>query len=91
MCWPLIIVTVTEVVATAVLLGVSIVLTRRQPLLKPSSMALLACGLHGWTDEEIQGVGAPTDLEEGSKVLWARLEQNEDECLKFLRSDDTKK
>lgn len=54
-------------------------------------MALLACGLYGWTDEEIQGVGAPTDLEEGLKVLWARLGQNEDGCLKFLRSDDTNK
>ena len=40
--WPWIVVAVAEVVATAVLLGVSIFLTRRQPLLKASSMALLA-------------------------------------------------
>lgn len=85
--WPWIIVTVTEVVATAVLLGVSIVLTRRQPLLKASSMALLAFGLQGWTDEEIQGVGAPTDLDDRSKGMWARFGQDEEGYLKFLRSN----
>lgn len=89
--WPWILVTVTEVVATAVLLGVSIVLTRRQPLLKASSMALLAFGLHGWTDEEIQGVGAPTDLEESSKGMWAKFGQDEEGYLKFLRSDGARK
>ncbi|KAK7697374.1 hypothetical protein SLS64_013617 [Diaporthe eres] len=89
--WPWILVTVAEVVATAVLLGVSIILTRRQPLLKASSMALLAFGLHGWTDEEIQGVGAPVSLDDSSKGMWARFGQDEEGYLKFLRSDGTGK
>lgn len=89
--WPWILVTAAEVVATAVLLGVSIFLTRRQPLLKGSSMALLAFGLHGWTDEEIQGVGAPTDLDKSSKGMWARFGQDEEGYLKFLRSDEVRR
>jgi hypothetical protein len=89
--WPWILVVAAEVAATAVLLGVSIFLTRRQPLLKASSMALLAFGLHGWTDEEIQGVGAPADLDETAKGMSARFGQDEEGYLKFLRSDDTRK
>lgn len=89
--WPWILVVATEVVATAVLLGVSIFLTRGQPLLKASSMALLAFGLHGWTDEDVQGVGAPIDLDQRSKRMWARFGRDEEGYLKFLRSDGSRK
>lgn len=89
--WPWILVVAAEVVATAVLLGVSIFLTRRQPLLKASSMALLAFGLQGWTDEDVQGVGAPADLDECSRRMWARFGRDEEGYLKFLRSDDIRK
>lgn len=89
--WPWILVAAAEVVATAVLLGTSIFLTRRQPLLKASSVALLATGLRGWTDEEIQGAGAPADLEKSSKGMWARFGEDEEGYLKFVRSDDARK
>lgn len=89
--WPWIIVVGAEVVATAVLLGLSIFLTRRQPLLKASSMALLAFGLHGWSDEEIQGMDTTTDLDETSKRMWAQFGHDEEGYLKLLRSDDTTK
>lgn len=89
--WPWIIVVAAEVVATAVLLVLSIFLTRRQPLLKASSMALLAFGLHGWSDEEIQGTDTPRDLDEASKRMWARLGHDEEGYLKLLRSDDNTK
>ncbi|KAG8169811.1 hypothetical protein KVR01_000556 [Diaporthe batatas] len=89
--WPWIIVVFAEVVATAVLLGSSIFLTRRQPLLKASSMALLAFGLHGWSDEEIQGTGTPRDLDEVSKRMRARLGHDEEGYLKLLKVDDTTK
>lgn len=43
------------------------------PYITISSMALLTFGLHGWTDEEIQGVGALRDLDESSKGMQARF------------------
>lgn len=89
--WPWILVVAAEVVATAVLLGVSIFLTRRQPLLKASSMALLAFGLQGWTDEDVQGVGAPINLDQRSKRMRARFGRDEEGYLKFLRSDGVRK
>ncbi|KAI3391177.1 hypothetical protein diail_7798 [Diaporthe ilicicola] len=85
--WPWIIVVAAEVVATAALLGLSIILTRRQPLLKSSSMALLAFGLHGWTDEDIQCMGTPRNLDKTSKRMRARFGHNEEGYLKLMRSD----
>jgi hypothetical protein len=89
--WPWILVVLVEVIATAVLLMVSIFMTRRQPLLKASSVALLAFGLHGWSDEEIQGVVAAADLDETARGMRAKFGRDEEGYLKFLRVDGSGK
>ncbi|OTB06327.1 hypothetical protein M426DRAFT_21116 [Hypoxylon sp. CI-4A] len=83
--WPWIILPVTEVVLTAVLLCVSIVLTRHQPLFKSSSLALLYHPLD--RSEEDERVGDVRDsisgLEKAAKGVRVEFRESEDGVLKF--------
>ncbi|KAF2802020.1 uncharacterized protein BDZ99DRAFT_212767 [Mytilinidion resinicola] len=60
--WPWIILPLAETLLTIILLAISILLARHQPLLKKSVTALLVHGLEGWSDDELD-VGRPETAE----------------------------
>lgn len=76
-----------EVLLTVILLAVSINITRRQPLLRQSAMALLASGLEGWSQDELNILGAQSreKLDELAEKLVARLEIDDLGRLRFQR------
>ncbi|KAI2473629.1 hypothetical protein F4781DRAFT_139361 [Annulohypoxylon bovei var. microspora] len=76
-----------EVVLTAFLLVVSIVITRKQPLLKESIIALLLSRLEGWSEDELSVSGPQTreDLDELAEKMIAKLETDDPGRLRFQR------
>lgn len=87
--WPWLILPLFETMFTCVLLAVTVVLTRNQPLLKNSSIALLVHGLAGWTPEELKILQPETaeSLEMLAGDMTARLTKDERGVLKFSRED----
>ncbi|OTA93616.1 hypothetical protein M434DRAFT_30752 [Hypoxylon sp. CO27-5] len=76
-----------EVILTAFLLGLSIFITRKQPLLKDSVTALLVSGLRGWSDDELD-VSRPLTqekLDDLAEKIIAKLEVDEKGRVKFVK------
>ncbi|KAK7956545.1 uncharacterized protein PG986_005767 [Apiospora aurea] len=85
--WPWVLLALIEVVAAAVLVTATIFITRGQPLLKSSVMALLLHGLDGWEEEGKAGsLETEKDLEERSKGMTARLCEDDNGWLRFSKS-----
>ncbi|KAI0842302.1 hypothetical protein F5Y06DRAFT_259489 [Hypoxylon sp. FL0890] len=76
-----------EVVLTAFLLGLSIAITRKQPLLKDSVTALLISRLYGWSDDELDVSGALTQekLDDLAEKITTKLEVGDVGRLKFVK------
>ncbi|KAK6952036.1 hypothetical protein Daesc_006564 [Daldinia eschscholtzii] len=88
--WPWIILPVAEVLITAALLCVSIVLTRNQPLLKSSPLALLFHPLDGYEGDEPvhcmrESIGK---LEKLAKGVNVEFREDEHGLLKFFPVED---
>ncbi|KAI0007464.1 hypothetical protein F4779DRAFT_591790 [Xylariaceae sp. FL0662B] len=85
--WPWMILPLGEVVLAAFLLTISIIITRNQPLLKDSLIALLANRLHGWSDEEldVSGQQTQTALDNLAEKMLAKLEADDKGRLRFVR------
>ncbi|KAI1648340.1 uncharacterized protein F4817DRAFT_71527 [Daldinia loculata] len=88
--WPWIILPVAEVLITAVLLSVSIVLTRNQPLLKSSPLALLFHPLDGYEgDEPVHSMRESIGkLEELAKGVYVEFREDGHGLLKFFPVED---
>ncbi|KAI1654098.1 hypothetical protein F4813DRAFT_382871 [Daldinia decipiens] len=88
--WPWIILPVAEVLITAVLLSVSIVLTRNQPLLKSSPLALLFHPLDGYGgDEPVHSMRESIgNLEELAKGVYVEFREDDYGLLKFFPVED---
>ncbi|KAI0119542.1 hypothetical protein F4814DRAFT_458766 [Daldinia grandis] len=88
--WPWIILPVAEVLITAALLSVSIVLTRNQPLLKSSPLALLFHPLDGYEGDEPvhsmrESIGKLEDLARG---VYVEFREDDHGLLKFFPVGD---
>ncbi|KAJ8119469.1 hypothetical protein ONZ43_g3583 [Nemania bipapillata] len=81
-----------EVLLASILLVATIIMTRHQPALKNSAIALLIHGLSGWADDELQ-ISEPETAQKlqsfacSQMTLFARDEQGN---LKFQKSGETK-
>jgi len=86
--WPWLIMPLAEALLAAILLIISILLTRGEPLLKSSVLALLVHGLDGWTDDELEVEQPETGekLEHLGKGMTARLGPDVNGRVKFVRS-----
>lgn len=86
--WPWIILPIAETLLTAVLLAISILLTRHQPLLKTSVIAFLMHGLEGWSDDELEVASPETtgSLQTIAKGMMASFEEDSQGRLRFMRS-----
>ena len=86
--WPWIILPIVETLLTAVLLAISISLTRHQPLLKTSVIAFLMHGLEGWSDDELEVASPETvdSLQTIAKGMTASFEEDSRGRLRFTRS-----
>ncbi|KAI1868852.1 hypothetical protein JX265_006831 [Neoarthrinium moseri] len=89
--WPWMILPLAETALAAVLLAISIIMSRHQPLLKTSVIAYLTSRLEGWADEELD-VGdskrlTQEKLEELAEGLRAQLEANSEGRLAFRRKE----
>ncbi|KAF2966525.1 hypothetical protein GQX73_g7072 [Xylaria multiplex] len=76
-----------EIILTVLLLIISIILTRKQSLLKESVTALLFHGLEGWSEADLR-VDSPETIEKLSKHasrMKARLAEDGRGHLKFTR------
>lgn len=86
--WPWVILPIAETLFAVVLLGVSIVLTSGQPLLKTSLIAFLAYGFRdGWKKKDV-GISGPEDsaiLKYFARNTSARLVEDGDGELHFER------
>lgn len=76
-----------EVLLTALLLVVSIVITRGQPLLRQSVIALLTNRLEGWSEDELHVPEPQTQekLDDLAEKMLAKLEADDVGHFKFLR------
>ncbi|KAI1414724.1 hypothetical protein F5Y13DRAFT_158200 [Hypoxylon sp. FL1857] len=86
-CWRWMTLPIAEVALTTFLLGLSIAMTRKQPLLKDSVTALLVGRLHGWSDDELEVSGLPTQekLDDLAERIIAKLEVDDGGRLRFVR------
>jgi hypothetical protein len=88
--WQWLILPLAEVVAIVVLLGISIFLTRNQPLFKTSVAAYLLHGLDGWSERElaslIPDMESVETLDHVTKDMVAFLQRDGDGRLKFKRA-----
>jgi hypothetical protein len=85
--WPWLILPLAETLLTVLLLTFSIALTRQQPLLKSSSIALLMHPLDGWSEEELElrSSGPAEQLEHMAKDMTVSFEDNGRDRPKFVR------
>lgn len=86
--WPWMILPLAEVALAAILLTVSIAVTRLQPLLRASPIAYLAFGLRGWSDAEL-AISPPQTackLEHLSEKMVARLDYDDQNQLRFMKT-----
>ena len=79
-----------EAALTAALLAVTILVSRRQPLLKESVIALLASGIDGWHPEKTcNRAGGPhhlrRELDAQARAMWATLEPEPAGWVRFRR------
>lgn len=76
-----------EVLLTALLLVVSIMITRGQPLLRQSLIALLTNRLEGWSEDELHVPEPQTQekLDDLAEKMLAKLEADDVGHFKFLR------
>ncbi|KAI1109789.1 hypothetical protein F5Y14DRAFT_431108 [Nemania sp. NC0429] len=89
--WPWIALPVTEVVLAALLLAISITVTRTQPLFKSSALALLYHGLEDIDkDPGLQGdwENNAERLEKMTRYVNVELRKDANGSLKFVRSED---
>ncbi|KAK8090498.1 hypothetical protein PG994_000003 [Apiospora phragmitis] len=85
--WPWFILALVEVVAATLLVASTIFITRGQPLLKSSVMALLLHGLDGWEEEGKAGsLETEKDLEERSRAMTGRLCEDDNGWLRFAKT-----
>lgn len=88
--WPWIVLPVTEVVFAALLLAISIIVTRTQPLFKSSILALLYHGLED-IDKDVRLRGNwennVDELEEITRHINVELKMDSNGSLKFIRSE----
>jgi hypothetical protein len=87
--WPWLILPLAETALGAILLVITIVITRQQPLLKTSVIAYLTSGLEGWTEDDLD-VARPRNvtqekLEDLAEGMRARLEEDVGGRLRFRR------
>ncbi|KAI0198685.1 hypothetical protein F4808DRAFT_472634 [Astrocystis sublimbata] len=75
------------VLLSAILLVSTVIITRQQPLLKHSSIALLVNRLQGWDDEELDVDGMQTleNLDRLAKRMEARLEEDNNGRRRLVR------
>ncbi|KAI1775622.1 hypothetical protein F4818DRAFT_457840 [Hypoxylon cercidicola] len=76
-----------EVLLTALLLVVSIIITRGQPLLRQSAIAMLTNRLEGWSDDELHVPEPQTQekLDDLAEKMLAKLEADDAGRFRFLR------
>ncbi|KAI1778245.1 hypothetical protein F4818DRAFT_291167 [Hypoxylon cercidicola] len=87
--WQWLILPLFETILTCVLLVVTIILTRGQPLMKNSTIALLVHGLSGWTPGELQLPKPETaeNLDKLARDMTVRWTKDQEGILKFSRED----
>ncbi|KUI72490.1 hypothetical protein VM1G_07622 [Cytospora mali] len=85
--WYWLMLPMAETLLVVVLLGVSMVLTAGEPLLKTSLIALLVHGLDGWTKEDVAIEGREDEhkLEHLAEHMNARLRDDGDGGFRFVR------
>ncbi|KAK8059968.1 hypothetical protein PG996_009898, partial [Apiospora saccharicola] len=82
--WPWFLLALVEVVAAALLVTVTIFITRGEPLLKSSVMALLLHGLDGWGEDGRSGrLETERELDKRSKTMTAKLCEDDNGWLRF--------
>ncbi|KAK8127959.1 c6 and c2h2 transcription factor [Apiospora sp. TS-2023a] len=85
--WPWFLLALVEVVAAALLVTVTIFITRGEPLLKSSVMALLLHGLDGWGEDGRSGsLETERDLDKRSKRMTAKLCEDDNGWLRFANA-----
>ncbi|KAK7927503.1 hypothetical protein PG985_004501 [Apiospora marii] len=85
--WPWFLLALVEVVAAAVLVTATIFITRGEPLLKSSVMALLLHGLDGWGEDGRSGrLETEKDLDARSKAMKAQLCEDDNGWLRFANT-----
>lgn len=79
---------IAEVLLTTTLFVVTIIITRKQPLLKQSLIALLMNRLEGWPDDELNVLEPQTQekLDVLAKKMLAQLKANDQDHLRFFKS-----
>jgi hypothetical protein len=89
--WPWITLNLVLVALVAVLLVITIIQTRSEPLLKSSLTALLFYGLEGWSEDEISSLLPPKasaeGFESGSENFIVTLVEKPNSRLVFLKAD----
>ncbi|KAI3316598.1 hypothetical protein HD806DRAFT_424441 [Xylariaceae sp. AK1471] len=85
--WAYLILPFSVTLFSAVLLGITIIVTDKQPLLKNSLIALLVNRLQGWDDEELDVNGPQTQekLDHLAGTMVARLEDDDYGRTKLVR------
>ncbi|TGJ85961.1 hypothetical protein E0Z10_g2825 [Xylaria hypoxylon] len=83
--WPWLFVLILEFFLAISLLAVTIFMTRGQPLLKNSIIALLACTLSGWKGEELKIASqeTPEQWEEIAKRMVVQFSKDKEGLLRF--------
>ncbi|TGJ82311.1 hypothetical protein E0Z10_g6455 [Xylaria hypoxylon] len=81
--WPWVVLPIAEAVITIILLGVTIIFSRKQPLFKSSPLALLFHPLEGYKEKrfvhEMQGNGV-SKLQDLAKDIRVEFKEDEDAC-----------
>lgn len=85
--WQWLVLPLAETILTCVLLVITIILTRKQPLMKSSTIALLVHGLSGWTAGKLQVPKPETaeSLDRLARDITVRLAKDQEGDLKFRR------
>lgn len=85
--WPWILLSLIEIVLTFILC-ISIIITRREPLLKSSAIALLLQDVGGWHTEELRVEGKETEKRwtDLANVVVVALERNDEGEFRFVRA-----
>ncbi|KAF2430252.1 hypothetical protein EJ08DRAFT_660982 [Tothia fuscella] len=85
--WPWLIIPLLETLLVSLLLGITILITRNEPLFKSSVISLLVHGLDGWTQDELDIPGTQTaeKLDKLAEGMKTEFMQNQAGRLKLLR------
>ncbi|KAI1081460.1 hypothetical protein F5B20DRAFT_65613 [Whalleya microplaca] len=91
--WGWMILPLGDVALAALLFTISTIITRKQPLLKDSVIALLVNRLDGWSGEElgVSGQQSQAKLDDLAETMLAKLKNDGQGRLRFVREQDEKK